>query len=75
MEEKYMVNDTLESIKYEISFFTDSKISSKNLEFSQALEQLRSNLESFHSELSNLAISKGYCTPVSKAKLEEVERN
>ena len=75
MEEKYMVNDILENNKTEIMLFTNTFIDSENLEFKQTLEQLRSNLESFHSELFTLATSKGYYFSTPKAKPEEIARN
>ena len=44
MEEKYMVNDTLETAKSNILCFTNSIIKSENLEVKQTLEQLRTSL-------------------------------
>lgn len=72
MEEKYMVNDILENTKSEIMIFTDSIINSENIELKQTLEQLRTNLESFYSEIFTLATSKGYYSPTIKAKPEEL---
>ena len=72
MEEKYMVNDILENTKSEIMIFTDSIINSENIELKQTLEQLRTNLESFYSEIFTLATSKGYYSPTIKAKHEEL---
>ncbi len=72
MEEKYMVNDTLETAKSNILCFTNSIIKSENLEVKQTLEQLRTSLESFYFELFTLATSKGYYSPTSKAKPEEI---
>lgn len=72
MEEKYMVNDTLENTKSEIVSFTHSIINSENVELKQTLEQLRSSLESFNFELFTLATSKGYYSPTTKSKPEEI---
>jgi len=70
-----MVNDTLTDNKSLIMEFTNSFVNSENIEFKQILEQLRSNFESFHSELFTLAVSKGYYSPNTKAKPEEINRN
>ena len=67
-----MVNDILENTKSEILSFTNSIITSENIEVRQTLEQLRTSLESFNFELFNLATSKGYYTPTQKAKPEEI---
>ncbi len=72
MEEKYMVNDILENTKSEILLFTKSIVDSENVELKQTLEQLRTTLESFNFELFTLATSKGYYTPITKAKPEEI---
>lgn len=72
MEEKYMVNDVLENIKYEILQFTNTLIHSENIELSQTLIQLRTNLEAFNTELSTLATSKGYYYSTAIAKTEEI---
>ena len=74
MEEKYMVNDVLENVKSEISIFTNAIICSENPEVKQILEQLRSTLESFYSELFLLATSKGYYSPTLQAKPEEISQ-
>lgn len=74
MEEKYMVNDILENTKSEIMLFTDTLINSENVELLQTLTQLRSSLESFNTELFTLATSKGYYSPTTQAKPEEVNQ-
>ena len=63
MEEKHMVNDALESKKYEIILFTNAYLNSENMELKQIFTTIRSDCEIFHSELFTLAISKGYYTP------------
>lgn len=73
MEEKYMVNDVLESNKAEIMILTDTLIHSENLELKQIIEQLRNGFEAFHSELFTLATSKGYYAPTTQAKPDEIE--
>lgn len=72
MEEKYMVNDILENTKSEIMIFTNSIITSENVELIQILEQLRTNLETFNNEIFTLATSKGYYAQGLKAKPEDI---
>ena len=72
MEEKYMVNDILEDKKAEIMRYTDILINSENIELIQTIEQLRSGLEAFYSELFTLATSKGYYNSIQTAKAEEI---
>ena len=74
MEEKYMVNDILENNKSEILKFTKALTQSENVEVSQILSEIRSNMESLNSELFTLATSKGYYSPTIQAKPEEVEQ-
>ena len=50
----------------------DTIFYSENIELKQTLEQLRTNLESFYSEIFTLATSKGYYSPTIKAKPEEL---
>ena len=72
MEEKYMVNDILEGTKSEIKSYTNAIIESENMELRQTLQTIRTNNESFQYELFKLANSKGYYTPASPAKPEEI---
>ncbi len=72
MEEKYMVNDILETNRQEINNCTDAIIEAENIELRQTLQNNRNNNESFHYELSKLANSKGYYSPASPAKPEEI---
>ncbi len=72
MEEKYMVNDILESSKNEITNYTNAIIETENMELRQNLQTIRSNEESFQYELFKLANSKGYYTPATSAKPEEI---
>lgn len=67
-----MVNDILENTKSEVLFFTSSLINSENAELKQILEQLRTTLEAFYSELFTLAVSKGYYAQTIKAKPEDI---
>ena len=74
MEEKYMVNDILESSKKEIIDYTNAIIASSNIELRQILQSVRNNLESFQNELFKLAISKGYYEQESVITPEEINK-
>lgn len=72
MEEKYMVNDILETNKQEINDCTHAIIEAENIELRQTLQNIRNNSESFHYELFKLANSKGYYNAANPAKPEEI---
>ena len=74
MEEKYMVNDILESSKGEIKTYTDAIVETENMELRQTFQNIRSNLESFEYELARLAVSKGYYNKSQTAKPEEINK-
>ena len=69
-----MVNDILESSKYEIKTYSDAIIETENQDLRQTLQNIRSNLESFEYELFKLAISKGYFNPPNQVKPEEINK-
>lgn len=72
MEEKYMVNDILESSKNEVKNYTDVIVETENMELRGVFQTVRSNAESFEYELFKLATSKGYYTPAEPVKPEEI---
>ena len=74
MEEKHMVNDILESSKYEIKTYSDAIVQTENPDLRQTLQSIRSNLESFEYELFKLAISKGYYNPPNQEKPEKINK-
>lgn len=74
MEEKHMVNDTLENSKYEIKLLSDAIIETENADLRQTFQNIRSNLESFEYELFKLATSKGYYNPPNPIKPEEINK-
>ena len=65
MDDKYMVNDILESSKYEIKTYSDAIVQTENPDLRQTLQSIRSNLESFEYELFKLAISNVICSSIS----------
>ena len=74
MEEKYMVNDILESTKASLKDYQGAIIETANMELRQTFQTLRNSEESFQYELFKLAESKGYYVPAENAKPEEIQK-
>ena len=74
MEEKYMVNDILESKKSSLKDYEGAILETANMELRQTLQNLRNAEESFQYELFKLAESKGYYVPAENAKPEEIQK-
>ena len=72
MEEKYMVNDALESIKNELVTYQGVINETENMQLRQTFQQIRNCDESFQYELFKLAESKGYYMPAANATQEEI---
>lgn len=72
MEEKYMVNDVLESTKSTLKTYEGVILEAENPELRQTIQQLRNNGESFQYELFKIAQAKGYYTPAEQAKQEDI---
>ena len=74
MEEKYMVNDVLESTKSTLKTYQGVIVEAENADLRQTIQQLRNNSESFQYELFKIAEAKGYYTPAEQAKPEEINK-
>ncbi len=74
MEEKYMVNDILESTKAGLATYQGVISEAENTQLRQKIQQLRDNDETFQYELFRIAQAKGYYTPATQAPQMEVER-
>ena len=72
MEEKYMVNDILESVKAELTTYQGIISEAENMQLRQAFQQIRNNDESFQYELFKIAQAKGYYVPAQKASVTEI---
>ena len=72
MEEKYMVNDTLQNSKEFVKALDEAILDSSNQELRQMLILMRNSAESFDGELRKIAESKGYYFPSPKADESEV---
>ena len=74
MEEKYMVNDILESTKNNIKTYSEAITESANMNLRQTIQNIRNTTESFQYELFKLAESKGYYIPAEPAKPNEINK-
>lgn len=74
MEEKYMVNDILESLKSELTTYQGVISEAENIGFRQTIQQIRNNDEAFQYELFKVAQIKGYYTPAQKAPQAEINK-
>ena len=74
MEEKYMVNDILESTKAGLSTYQGIISEAENTQLRQTIQTLRNNDETFQYELYKVAQQKGYYTPAGQAPQTEVEK-
>lgn len=72
MEEKYMVNDALNSVKNALTTYQGAINECANMQLRQALQQIRNNTESFQYEVFKVAQVKGYYKPAQTASQEEI---
>lgn len=74
MDEKYMVNDILESVKAELTTYQGVISEAENTSLRQTIQQIRNNDEAFQYELFKVASAKGYYTPAGKASQDEINK-
>ena len=74
MEEKYMVNDILESTKAGLTTYQGVISEAENTGLRQTIQQLRNNDEAFQYELFKVAQAKGYYTPAPQAPQTEIDK-
>lgn len=74
MEEKYMVNDILESVKSELVTFQGVISEAENMQLRQTVQQMRNSSESFQYELFKVAKTKGYYNPAQPAQQDEINK-
>lgn len=72
MEEKYMVNDILESVKAELTTYQGVISEAEDMNLRQTIQQIRNNDESFQYELFKVAETKGYYNPAEQATQQEI---
>ena len=74
MEEKYMVNDILESTKSSLTTYQGVISEAENTGLRQTIQTIRNNDEAFQYELFKVAQLKGYYTPASQAPQTEIDK-
>ena len=74
MEEKYMVNDILESSKESLKTYQGVIIEAANTNLRQALQEIRNSGESFQYDLFRVAQMKGYYNPAEAASTNEINQ-
>ena len=74
MEEKYMVNDILESVKAELTTYQGVISEAANMQLRQTVQAIRDSDESFQYELFKVAETKGYYTPAQEAQQTEIDK-
>lgn len=74
MEEKYMVNDILESVKADLTTYQGVISEAENVELRQTIQTIRNNDEAFQFDLFKVAQLKGYYTPAEKATQNQIEK-
>ena len=73
MEEKYMVNDTLECTKSILKVYGEAIMECKNAELRQLFQNLRNSLENYQYELFKIAEAKGYYTSAKSVTEKEIK--
>jgi len=74
MEEKYMVNDILESVKAELTTYQGVISEAENMQLRQTIQTIRDDDESFQYELFKVAQAKGYYKPAQQAQQPEIDK-
>lgn len=74
MEEKYMVNDILETTKAWLTTYQGVINETENSGLRQTFQQIRNNDESFQYELFKVAQAKGYYIPAEQAPQTEIDK-
>ena len=72
MDEKWMVNDVLESVKAGLNAYQTAISETENNTLRQTFQQIRNEDESFQYELFKVAQAKGYYKPAAKATPTEI---
>ena len=72
MDEKTMVNDILEGVKYGLKTYQGVISEAENMQLRQTIQQIRNNDESFQYELFKVAQTKGYYKPAQSSTPTEI---
>ncbi|MCL2860594.1 MAG: spore coat protein [Oscillospiraceae bacterium] len=72
MDEKYMVNDILSSVKSDLKTYQGTITETCNMQLRQTLQQIRNSDETFQYDLFKIAETKGYYKPATPATPEQI---
>lgn len=73
MDEKTMVNDILNGIKYNLVTYQNVISETENIGLRQTIQQIRNTTESFHYELFKVAETKGYYQSPQQATQPQIQ--
>ncbi len=74
MQERDMVNDILSGVNGDITGYANVITQASNLQFRQAIQQIRDSSETFQYDLYKIAEQKGYYMPAQQANMNEVQQ-
>jgi spore coat protein CotF len=74
MQEKDMVNDVLSTLNSSITGYANVITQASNMQFRQAIQQIRNNCEAFQYDLYKIAEQKGYYKPAQPANQNEIQQ-
>ena len=74
MQEKYMVNDVLSTLKSSITNYASVISEASNPQFRQTIQQIRNNCETFQYDLYKIAEQKGYYQPAQPASQNDIQQ-
>ena len=73
MDEKTMVNDTLDGVKANLTKYQSFISEAENMQLRQTIQTMRNSDESFQYELFKVAQTKGYYKPAQQATTTEIQ--
>ena len=73
MDEKTMVNDILNGVKYELEKYQSVISETENISLRQTIQQIRNTNESFQYELFKIAETKGYYKAPQQATQTQIQ--
>ena len=74
MQEKDMVNDVLSTLNSSITGDASVITQASNMQFRQAIQQIRNNCEAFQYDLYKVAEQKVYYKPAQPASQSEIQQ-
>ena len=74
MDERTMVNDILNDVKYQLIMYENVIVQTENMDLRQILIQIRNNEESFENELIKTAKIKNYYNSSEQATSIEIQK-